>query len=129
MGGVDQDPVDDTDLAAGGAVDDPQAHQLLVEILSLGQMGVGAADGHGFALQSQGGVHVVHPGQGHQHRGLVDPGAADPDGLAVYINGVKFREKLRVKAVGVHLDLPPDAVGVDDLPHGDKCRTHGGSPL
>ena len=119
----------DADLLVGGAVYHPQPQQLLVEKLPLGQVGVGAANGYGLSLQSQGRVHVVHAGQGHQHRGLMDPGAADLHRLIVYINGVKFREKLRVKAMGVYLDLSPDAVGVDDLPHGDECRPHSRSPL
>ena len=81
-------------------------------------------DGDLPALQGQGGVHILYPGQSQKHRGLVDPAAFHLHGLPIYIERIKLCHKLRGKALRVQLDLAFDAVGVDDMAHGDIYRTH-----
>ena len=54
----------------------------------------------------------------------MDPAAFDPNGLPIYIERIKRRHKLRGEALRIQLELPLDAVGIDDMADGDIDRTH-----
>ena len=51
-----------------------------------------------------------------------------PDGLAVQEEGLELREKGGIAVPGQDADLPPDAVGVDDLAGFDGFQFHGNAP-
>ena len=53
----------------------------------------------------------------------------DLGALAADVEHIEIRQKLRVETHGVELYLALDAVGIDDLAHGDKFYTHKLSPL
>ena len=129
VGGIVQHPTDRAQLLAGGIVQHGGAHQLRVKILPLRQRSVLPPDRDLPPLQRQSGVHILHLRQRQQKRGFVDPPALHANGLSVYIERVKFRHELRRKSLRIQLDLSLDAVGVDDMPHGNEFRTHERSSL
>ena len=124
VGGVGQHLVQPPELFAGGVVYHGAALQLLVEELSGGQAGVGAADGHAAALQRQCAVHGVHAGQRQQHGGLVDAGGGDLRLHSADVQGAEGGDERRIKAGGVHLHLAANAVGIDDRAHRNEFRPH-----
>ena len=125
MRGIGQHAVDAAELLAARVVEYRQPHELLVEVLALGQPGILTADGDDFPLQGEGGIHIRHAGQREQDDGLVDAAREHAHRLARDIECVKRGEKAGVAALGVQLDLAADTVGVDDPAHGNKFRTHG----
>ena len=128
VGGIVEHLVQLAQFFAGGIVQNGTALQLGIEVLALGQLGVGAADGDRFALQRQGIVHSGDAGQGQQDGGFMDPGGDDLHGLTADIEGLERGDELRVEAGGVHLDLAADTVGVDNSADGNEIGTHGGPP-
>ena len=93
------------------------------------KMAVGPSDGHGLALQGQGGVSVRHVGELQEQAALVDPAGGGRDRGAVYIIGRKGAEAGGVDAQGKDHDLAPDAVGARDPPGGDEFLFHGSTPF
>lgn len=61
-------------LRPGGIVQNGETLQLSVEILPRREVGVLSTNGDLPALQRQGGVHVLYPGQSQKQGGLMDPG-------------------------------------------------------
>jgi hypothetical protein len=116
-------------LLAGDGVADAHTQQFVVEVLAVGQVGVGAADIQLLVPQVQSGVHIVHTGELHQHQALVDVVGGGGDGLALQQEGGKLREKGRVAVPGLDPDLAPDAVGPHDAAHFDGFQFHGGCLL
>ena len=84
-----------------------------------------AADGHVLPLEGKGRVHVVHPLQLHQQAPLVLPAGRRGEGAAVHVEGIALGQQVRFHPLGQHLDLSPDAVGVDDPSGGNKFQFHG----
>ena len=53
------------------------------------------------------------------------PAGRRGEGAAIHIEGIALGQQVRLHPLGQHLDLPPDAVGVDDPSGGNKFQFHG----
>ena len=128
VGGVEEHLLHLAQGFAGGGVPGSEADELLVEENALGKVTLGPADGQGFALAGQGGVHVVHPRELQQQTALVDPAGGGGDRRAVQIVGGEGGEIGGVDALGEDLHLSLDAVGAYNPARGDEFLFHGGTP-
>ena len=107
--------LDAFEYEAGNGIAGSEADQFLIEVHTLGKLGVLAADGDRLVLESKGGIHVVHTGELHQNQTLVNMAGGGLYRLAFDIKGFKTSQELWILTIGLHAHLATDAVGVDNL--------------